>query len=221
MHRRQVVQFLVVATFAVLAALSWSLFADERTRPAPVTKAPGAKRVAKFLVTIRTPSTPMVDSGLKDFHAKPVMIRCATCHDGRAANVERTRGEDLKQFHQGMQTAHGNLTCLSCHDAKNYDALRLADGRSIPYAESMRLCAQCHGPQKRDYDHGAHGGMQGAWDLTKGGRVRNHCIDCHDAHAPKYPKVMPVFPPVDRFPIAGGAHPEGSLEPKGDRHGRP
>jgi hypothetical protein len=69
----------------------------------------------------------------------------------------------------------------------------------------MRLCAQCHGPQYRDYQNGAHGGMTGNWDLSKGGRVRNNCIDCHDPHAPRYPTVTPSRGPNDRF-LTGGGH---------------
>jgi hypothetical protein len=68
----------------------------------------------------------------------------------------------------------------------------------------MTLCAQCHGPQFRDYQHGAHGGMSGFWDLSKGGRTRNNCIDCHDPHAPKYPTVTPARGPNDRFQTGGG-----------------
>jgi hypothetical protein len=64
----------------------------------------------------------------------------------------------------------------------------------------MDLCGQCHGPQARDYAHGAHGGMTGYWDLSRGPRERNNCIDCHDPHAPAFPKVRPVFAPKDRFP---------------------
>jgi hypothetical protein len=40
--------------------------------------------------------------------------------------------------------------------------------------------------------------MRGYWDLTRGPRERNTCTDCHDVHAPLYPKVRPVFPPRDR-----------------------
>jgi hypothetical protein len=83
--------------------------------------------------------------------------------------------------------------------------LRLADGRSLPYSDVMSLCAQCHGPQFRDYQHGAHGGMTGYWDLSKGGRTRNSCIDCHDPHAPKYPTVTPARGPNDRF-LSGDGH---------------
>ena len=76
--------------------------------------------------------------------------------------------------------------------------------------EAMQLCAQCHGPQTRDYRRGSHGGMQGYWDLSRGDRVRNHCVDCHDPHAPAFPRFTPLPPPRDRFPPAppseGHAH---------------
>jgi len=65
----------------------------------------------------------------------------------------------------------------------------------------MTLCSQCHGPQRRDYNMGLHGGMNGYWDLTKGGRTRNTCINCHDPHAPAFPLVMPVLPPKDRISV--------------------
>ena len=77
----------------------------------------------------------------------------------------------------------------------------LADGQAVPYTEVMTLCGQCHGPQTRDYAHGAHGGMNGYWDLRKGGRTRNTCINCHDPHAPAFPLVMPVLPPRDRISV--------------------
>jgi formate-dependent nitrite reductase cytochrome c552 subunit len=89
---------------------------------------------------------------------------------------------------------------MSCHNAENYDSLRRADGQEVSFGRVMDLCAQCHGPQFRDYTHGAHGGMNGHWDLRSGPRTRNNCIDCHDPHAPAYPKVMPVFPPKDAVP---------------------
>ncbi len=94
---------------------------------------------------------------------------------------------------------HGGLTCLSCHGGDEYDALRLADGTAVPFAEVMTLCRQCHGPQARDYAHGTHGGMAGYWDRAKGLRTRNNCVVCHDAHAPAYPGVHPAPGPADRF----------------------
>ncbi len=98
-----------------------------------------------------------------------------------------------------MRYAHGERTCLSCHNARDYDTLRLADGSALAYRNVIKLCAQCHGPQYRDYRHGSHGGMNGYWDLSRGPRYRNNCVDCHDPHAPAYPRVRPAPPPRDRF----------------------
>jgi NAD-dependent SIR2 family protein deacetylase len=151
--------------------------------------------------TIRKPSGPAgVSTGLIDLHGHPVLASCGTCHATRPANGELKIGMELKTFHQGLKGGHGSLTCISCHNAADgYQTLRLADGRGLPFSEVMQLCAQCHGPQFRDYQHGAHGGMTGHWDLSKGGRMRNNCIDCHDPHSPKYPIVRPAAPPNDRF----------------------
>ena len=154
---------------------------------------------------IRTPIGPHgVPSGTFDENGRPVMIACATCHSTRPANADAKLGTPLAQFHQGLVGKHGTLSCTSCHTPTDgYASLRLADGKKLPYSDVMTLCAQCHGPQFRDYQHGAHGGMTGYWDLLKGGRVRNTCTDCHDPHAPKYPTVTPTSSPNDRFQTRG------------------
>ncbi|MBI5610873.1 MAG: hypothetical protein HY902_18485 [Deltaproteobacteria bacterium] len=75
----------------------------------------------------------------------------------------------------------------------------------------IELCSQCHGPQARDYQHGAHGGMTGYWDLRRGDRFRNVCVDCHNPHVPAYPQFAPVQRPRDRFldaPATAGGHHE-------------
>ncbi len=141
---------------------------------------------------------PRVDSGAYDLHGNSVTIACSTCHASREPKPHNRATADLDQFHQGLQVGHGRLSCLACHNPEDYDSLRLADGMRVEYRDVMQLCAQCHGPQARDYRHGAHGGMTGYWDLSRGPRQRNNCIDCHDPHAPAYPQVMPIFPPVDR-----------------------
>jgi len=157
-------------------------------------------RAAKFAVTIRKPTgPPRVDLGLKDAHGQPVTAACSTCHTTRAPNIENRKPADLDEFHQSLGFAHGNVTCLSCHNPDDYDTLRLADGRKVEFTEVMTLCGQCHGPQTRDYHHGAHGGMIGYWDLSRGPRVRNNCVDCHNPHTPKFPKMKPTFKPKDRF----------------------
>jgi formate-dependent nitrite reductase cytochrome c552 subunit len=140
-------------------------------------------------------------TGLTNFHGQPVFAACSTCHTTTKPNLDTSRTEDLDQFHQGLNYNHGNLTCLSCHNSTDYDSLRLADTRPVAFADSMTLCSQCHGPQRRDYDMGLHGGMNGYWDLTRGGRTRNTCINCHDPHAPAFPLVLPVLPPRDRVSV--------------------
>lgn len=138
-------------------------------------------------------------------------MACMTCHATRGANLDMGKGGRVPaDFHQGLRFAHGaegGQSCLSCHNSEDYDALRLADGRKLAFADAQQLCAQCHGPQTRDYVHGSHGGMSGYWDKTKGGRVRRVCADCHDPHAPAYPAWTPVFPPRD-----GGARQQAARE---------
>jgi hypothetical protein len=160
----------------------------------------------RFSVTIRKPAgPPRVDLGAHnalgghDAAGKPLTVACSTCHAARSANIATRESADLDEFHQGMAFAHGNLTCISCHNPNNYDTLHLADGSSVEYSEVMTLCAQCHGPKTRDYQHGAHGGMTGYWDLSRGPRTRNNCVDCHAPHAPRFPAMKPTFKPRDRF----------------------
>jgi len=143
-----------------------------------------------------------ISTGLTNLHGQPVMASCSSCHATTRPNVETRTSADLDQFHQGLKYLHGNLTCLSCHNAANYDTLRLADSRAVQFSEVVTLCSQCHGSQRRDYDMGLHGGMNGHWDLSKGGRTRNICVNCHDPHSPAFPLVMPVFPPRDRISVS-------------------
>lgn len=190
---------------AAVAVAGIMVLADAQNAPRATADNPALVRGAggtaeRHPVRLRQSVTPpRVDTGRKDSQGNAVTVACGTCHATSAPRRESRRAADLDEFHQGLQYAHGDLTCLSCHDATDYDALRLADGRSLPFAETMALCAQCHGPQYRDYVRGSHGGMTGYWDLTRGPRERNHCVDCHDPHAPAYPEVMPTFPlPPDR-----------------------
>jgi nitrate reductase cytochrome c-type subunit len=159
----------------------------------PPQLAPGAL----FPVTINRPSgPPVVRIGVEDAE---VTLACSTCHDVWEPNFANATTEDLDLFHQDMPFVHGTLSCLSCHNADDYDTLRLADGTAVPFPEVMTLCAQCHGQQARSYDNGAHGGMTGHWDLTRGPRHRNNCVDCHDPHGPTFPMMLPTFKPHDRF----------------------
>ena len=201
--------FGVIAVSAAwfIGALAMPWLQRDRDRPG---RAFSDKVIGDFThpVVIRKPAgPPMVDSGKKDLHGQPVMVSCATCHDTRTPNFKTVSGEALKEFHQGLKYSHGGQTCLTCHHSADYGTLKRADGRALEYSDSMQLCAQCHGPQYRDYQNGSHGGMTGHWDLKQGPRERNHCTDCHDPHHPKYPQVMPVFPPK---PVPGEAVTRGA-----------
>lgn len=150
--------------------------------------------------TIREPAgPPRTIVGHDPESGEPVTAACSTCHATRSPNFENRIASDLNEFHQGMHVAHGQITCLSCHNSTDYDTLKRADGSSIEYPKVMRLCAQCHGSQTTDFQHGAHGGVNGYWDLSRGPRTKNNCIDCHNPHAPKFPAMRPTFKPIDRF----------------------
>lgn len=134
-----------------------------------------------------------------DDHAPgaPARVACATCHSQRTPARLPSSTAELREFHQGLTFAHGPLACGSCHLIGDQRSLHLADGARIDMREALLLCRQCHGPQARDYDHGSHGGMTGHWDLSVGGRTRNHCVDCHDPHVPAFQPSRPVLPPRD------------------------
>jgi hypothetical protein len=147
--------------------------------------------------------TPLVLRGLPmpqpNAFGEPTVTPCTTCHGDEDPSPLPETTAGLRGPHAGLSAQHGGLRCASCHDASRRDRLHLADDRSIALIDAMQLCAQCHGPQKRDYAHGAHGGMRGHWDLSRGPRERNHCVACHDPHAPAFGKFMPMPGPRDRF----------------------
>ena len=155
---------------------------------------------SRFAVVIRQPDgPPRTELGISDGAGNAVTAGCSTCHATREPDRSNRRADDLQTFHQGLVLTHGHVSCLSCHNAADYDSLMLADGTPVAFTDVMQLCGQCHGPQTRDYHHGAHGGMTGYWDLSRGPRQRNNCVDCHDPHAPAFPKMIPTFKPRDRF----------------------
>lgn len=159
---------------------------------------------ARHPVTIHRVTPPSgAKTELTDHHGQAVTVACHTCHSVRPSNAENRKASELNEFHQGLRFQHGQMACVACHNINDgYASLHLADGKSVAWEDTMTLCAQCHGTQFRDYEHGSHGGMTGYWDLTRGPRHRNHCINCHDPHAPQFPMMKPAEKPHDRFPPA-------------------
>jgi hypothetical protein len=138
----------------------------------------------------------VVDGPETDVLGAPVGVGCDTCHGPEPAESWAARpGEP---FHEGVEIAHGELSCDACHDPADRRLLRLADGTRLAFPDAMRLCGQCHGPQRRDYGHGAHGGMAGYWDTRRGPQERAHCVACHRPHAPAIGRFLPVLSPRDR-----------------------
>jgi len=138
-------------------------------------------------------------TGSRGIDDKPSRVPCATCHAERrpadGTNLTMSAGPP----HQGITVEHGGQPCQGCHEPPDYERFRRQSGVPLQYRDVMDLCAQCHGRQKRDFEHGAHGGMNGFWDLNLGPRQLNHCLDCHDPHKPASRQVEPAELPRYRF----------------------
>lgn len=161
----------------------------------------------RYPIQVRRPSgPPTVTLATGDPQAAAARIACSTCHSTREPNYDNKDHTSLDEFHQGIRVDHHKVACYACHHPKDADSLRSADGRPIAYADVMTLCSQCHGSQATAFAHGAHGGMVGFWDLSRGPQMKNNCIDCHDPHAPQFPKMIVEFKPRDRFLEGEAAH---------------
>lgn len=153
-----------------------------------------------YAVTVNRPTgAPLVEITGVDPQGRSGAVACSTCHSVREPNRENRTAATLDEFHQGLAFDHGTLACYSCHHPDQADSLRLAEGTAIEYADVMQLCSQCHSAQATAYAHGAHGGMNGHWDLSRGPQTKNNCVDCHDPHVPKFPQMIVGFKPRDRF----------------------
>ncbi|MCY1022774.1 hypothetical protein [Pyxidicoccus sp. MSG2] len=181
---------------SVLVALA--LAGCERDVPRRLQPPPGdAPPVETVLVPEKLTS---IESGGVDALGRPLRVPCVTCHSLKEPAPMPRSPEQLQAFHRGLQFRHGDNACTSCHQADAPQSLHLATGEPLPMTEVVTLCSQCHGPQARDFRAGAHGGMTGYWDASRGGRTRNNCVSCHDPHAPKYAGALPVMPPRPLHP---------------------
>lgn len=185
----------MLRTTLVLAALAGGVACStDRARPLRPPPGPHTGEVA-----IHEPArlTGLITDRRDDL-GQPLHVPCATCHALRTPARLPSAMSELRAFHQGMTFGHGPLPCGACHTVGDQRSLHAADGQPVALRDAIVLCRQCHGPQARDYDHGAHGGMTGHWDLSAGGRSRNHCVECHDPHVPRFQPSRPVLRPTDR-----------------------
>lgn len=205
MKHRIILVVLLAGLAIVVVSWRFSVASDGGTLPpeaVPVSGEPRGDGDGEFIwpTFVNHPSgPPRIETGLMDDLGRSVSVSCTSCHANLEPNPHTRSSEDLTQFHQGLVFDHGGLSCLSCHNADNYNTLRLADGAAVDYSHVHMMCAQCHAPQARDFARGAHGGATGYWDQTRGPQVRKNCIDCHDPHAPGFPSMMPTFKTRDRF----------------------
>lgn len=186
-------------TIGIVAGIAlWARPTAQEGVHAPASRGPGDPPPHPVTIVV-DPVEPRVFTGTFDATGESITVRCGTCHATKPPNAGLRTAADLDVFHQGLEYRHGDLSCLACHDGSDYDRLKSASGEPIAFADRQVLCAQCHGPTARDYEHGAHGGMLGHFDLTRGPRTRLGCTQCHDPHSPAYPKMSRTFYSIDRF----------------------
>jgi formate-dependent nitrite reductase cytochrome c552 subunit len=129
-------------------------------------------------------------------------MSCYACHD-EGKRVELKFDEEnnviLPEDHEDIVMQHGrynrNGNCFNCHNPDQMDEFLTRDGRKLKMEEGTLLCASCHGPTYRDWEHGIHGRTSGYWNRAMGEIVRLDCTDCHDPHAPAFPALTPAPPP--------------------------
>jgi hypothetical protein len=143
-----------------------------------------------------TDTTPVREPPLRPLYKLslfPDPLWCSECH--RTQPVTRAAGADLTR-HPEIHLSHGiNDRCLNCHHPTNREAFVDYSGGEIPWDQPQRLCAQCHGPVYRDWQHGSHGRINGYWDTAQGPLVRLKCIECHDPHHPPFQPLASAPPP--------------------------
>lgn len=116
---------------------------------------------------------------------------CSECH----ADLEVNETRRVLDFHEDIVLKHAEEQrwCLDCHNPKNRDKLRLANGQVIFFEKSYLLCGQCHGTIYRDWKAGVHGKRTGFWNGRKQYRL---CVHCHNPHNPKFKPLKPLPPPI-------------------------
>ncbi len=188
---------LAVLIFMVAFAFS-ALFTEGEALADKGSKEPVAKEIektpARNQFASRVANLPFLglSTGERDVNGMPVRIPCSTCH----METVKVSKEKLKShegaFHKHIKIEHGAKTCNTCHKPPEFSGFARADGSTIEYEDVMQLCGQCHARRLTEYQNGAHGGMNGYWDLSKGPRERNHCLNCHNPHSPSIKQVKPA-----------------------------
>jgi len=171
----------VLFSSAVLLALDPLPF----TSPSPTTRV--VPDWATDTTPVRRPSLePQYDVAVYTY-------RCSDCHQIIPSSEDTDRAPTQ---HKEIVLEHGiNTRCFNCHHPTSRDAFVDDLGNEIPWNEPQLVCAKCHGPVYRDWQHGSHGRTNGYWDTSKGPQTRRKCIECHDPHQPPFPSMNPAPAP--------------------------
>ncbi len=128
------------------------------------------------------------------YHVAVYTYRCNDCHAIIAERAPASYRTVVQ--HTEVKLRHGiNTRCFNCHHATNRDAFAGEGGEEIPWNQPQLLCAKCHGPVYRDWQHGSHGRTNGYWNTSMGTQTRRKCIECHDPHEPPFTHLQPAPPP--------------------------
>jgi hypothetical protein len=138
-----------------------------------------------------TDPTPIRQPKLRPEYVSGVYTyRCSDCHKIIPSPAETNR--TLTQ-HTEIRLDHGiNARCFNCHHPTQRDAFVDDYGGEIPWTQPQLVCAKCHGPVYRDWEHGSHGRLNGYWDAGRGPQIRRRCIECHDPHQPQFASLVPA-----------------------------
>jgi hypothetical protein len=177
------VQWAITVVF--LGLVAWFVLGPRRADipiPPPAGVAPAQARPH----AVRPPprDRPLVAMAGFDFN-------CMECHVLFESALDTPR--HLTQ-HRDIKLDHGlNDRCLNCHDRRDRNRLALRGGRTVPFTNVARMCAQCHGPTYRDWQRGMHGLTMGHWTPELGEQRHLACSECHDPHSPAF-KPMRTLP---------------------------
>lgn len=127
---------------------------------------------------------------------------CVKCHE---SIKNETPKFPLKAPHERMEFKHMDSinNCYTCHDKDNREQIKLNSGQKVDFNQAYKVCFDCHGEKKRDWENGTHGKQIGSWN---GDKFKFVCTTCHEAHSPKFP-LMKADP--------GAKHPRGETPHKG------
>jgi hypothetical protein len=150
----------------------------------PLPAAVPASFQATDISPVRTPI------GSPQYEVSVYRYECSDCH-----RIIPSPGDAFRTLtqHREIELDHGmNTRCFNCHHPTNRDAFVDDFGDEIPWSQPQRVCAKCHGPVYRDWQHGSHGRSNGHWLLTAGPQIRLKCIECHDPHRPPFTALHPA-----------------------------